>query len=1355
MPTGLLDDLIAEQQPDTPRKGLLDDLVPEQKDVAAPKTGLLDDLVEPQPQPTPEPPPQPAQPAPELEQPFDTYTAMRAATMPTNLTGQGAPQIPGMGRWEPQPHVLDLEPPITDPSDAASFEMPVGPMEPLGGSIRATKPGIVDKASFAYQQRRQRQNVNERITDAIWSGDAAAYSKALADHEAIKQGGQGAAGYGMAPEGLLEKMVVGSAGQVAPSAVKVAQAGGVGGLVGGGIAGALTLLLGNLGPQAALPEEAVTLPAAIGTGVKLGGGTMAAHALYKEFAGNSYLDMIDSGIEPDTAWQVAQWGAVPMALLELGQIATLTAGLRQGVDQTIRKSATDVVLKALKQYGKTMETEVLKQEIPQRIIETTLKDVGNYLDGKGIKFDKAEAKRRLWDLYWTGVETTQAMAIPAMGGFAADVGGPLRAVVQDKAAQAAIANKQLMAEVDAMHRQLHPERYDTDPAATQQALEAQSITAAPEAAPGVSSETMEARVEELAKDKEVPMSVDKLPKDIAIIQRYMPLQNAAYQSKNADVITATEEILYDSMMMSSESQAMINEFEQHFQALSDEWRPEKGARLVELMDQEITPEQIDAREDISAADKKHIKWLKEVDEWKRTQLIDMKRTQTAGWLGGMNKSELKEEMQAWGVWSDEFEQTWDIWEAHKAEHGLAPKDHAVKLLTETMVPDVWGLQYGHLSHLFFGQYALQYMDENGDPQNIGSAETEHEAYSKLRAWLAVPENKAKSTGVRASLGEVTIPPDMIRVSTKNYRRLIADIKEATKDSEKDIQDWLRGNVGQRRSRKKFYGPLQHRKGVEGYSRDFERIFRADTQAFFRYKWLNQMTRDVTPLIEKLRGQKLEGWADRLQDAHDAAWGTKRSDAARRVDKIIQDIPIVGQHAKPFALERFVGGIKSLNFIRHLQTGRFYVLNSLQTLQTLWPVVGTKGLFKAWKQYYSDEGHELLSKHNVLPTMGKLAERWEWKGKARRYTPAELSERRNQGIAFLGLYDKATNELGMADEAAARYARLRGNMWTQFSYAAADQPSYLRSNIGSLIFQYRRFTLKNLGLAANMLKEGNIGGFGRWLTAQALLGGIQGVPVIAALAGGKALKGARDDIEEVLGSKKLADLFIWGLPSLISLDLSTSVNPADLPFGGNIAERLGNLALGPSGQTGMSIAENIGRTDTLSSVPKVAWETIVDKSPTLKQFKYLLQFLEQDTDVMDPLGKLRYKGELWEILMKVPGFRTLKEGEKTLVSGTIYELTSDEDRTKNLAVRAWVNGDTEEAERILTEWNTMYPEGRITMRDLQSRAKNRRKELEIDQETRRKQRLSRPVRGAAKEYGIEPEPKGPRSRRRPGRPRRPR
>lgn len=813
------------------------------------------------------------------------------------------------------------------------------------------------------------------------------------------------------------------------------------------------------------------------------------------------------------------------------------------------------------------------------------------------------------------------------------------------------------------------------------------------------------------------ITIKKRQKDLGILQaRILTITNQAANTKNKDIINAAEEMADKGITIWQDIESQLTTDFHVYSTLPKEYRQNKGEKFFGLMDKYYSPEDI-RKSKLPSEIKVALEHFKLQDERMRLEIVEQKRQMAEAMYKNKSLSELQSLAEKQGIETKKPGITVEGKNRTKAE---LSKD-----LAEKNVPGGWGKQWSHIQHIFFGQYELRWLEEEVTekgieiiPHFIGRAETQTEAYQKLYEWKIARKEAGFDDYDKLKLEatpEIHLPLDVLRISRSHYLVLADKLKEAAEISNKEVQDALRGIVGKKEAKQKWWGSLMYRKGAKGYSQDFKRVWATQTSQFQRWKQLTEMNRNVQPLIEKVRQQGLRRWATYLEETKDFMWGRNRSDIGQSLDEFLQNVPVVQNYVKPFALERWTGIAKTINYWRHLQTGRFYVINSLQSIQTLWPVIGEKGMYNAIKLYYSKEGQNLLKEYKVGGMSGKLHELGMVRGrKFEKFLPAGASEIRNQGLAFLGLYSEGTKN-GMMPENAARYARLRGQIMTQFAYSPADIPPYMRGPVGGLLLQYKRFPIKNLELVSRLFREGNYGGVARWTMAQLLLGGIKTFtkPLIALPGAGYLSYQLYKKIKEKYG-EDTANLIDHGLPSLVGIDISGSISMFDMAYGRNIPEKIGNTVLGPSGQWIIRLATDIKqkKLGTPKTEVQLLWDSTIQSSPTLQQFDNLIKLFQKDTSVMDVRGRKLYDLELWDIWKKTFGFRPETESIQRMQYEAMLSAKYSYDEMIDEIVLAAMSGRIDEVYEIGSQWEAMFPEIPISVDSIETRIKERNLESEL-------------------------------------------
>ncbi|HUT01983.1 MAG TPA: hypothetical protein VM031_05985, partial [Phycisphaerae bacterium] len=836
-------------------------------------------------------------------------------------------------------------------------------------------------------------------------------------------------------------------------------------------------------------------------------------------------------------------------------------------------------------------------------------------------------------------------------------------------------------------------------------------------------------------DRRPGITIYGKPKDLGWLAAQGTISNQARHTGNRTIIAAADNLVETGMLMRAETERQLTEDRHVFRQLPREYRKAKGARFFELMDQTLTPDEVDESTTIPEAVKPVLKHFKLRDEAQRKAIRARLWDARAAMYKQHDVAALAALAQEKGL-SIEVEQHGQTNRLRDTElDELTTKERVAEDLADIDFPADWGIQWGHIQHVFYGGLRLVSVDSEGKEHFLGRAETEAEAYSKLSVYRA--EHEGEDIARLIAKPAVFLRGDVVRVNRSRLLYLEKQLEEhATRQGvELDARGAMRGVVGAKESKWKWWGPLQQRKGAEGYSTDFWRVWSTQTAGFYRWTHLTDMNRAVAPMIETIRKQGLPRWANHLEDWKEYLWGRRRGLAAEALDDFLKKLPVVRHYVRPLALERMLGMVKTVQFFRHLQTARFYVLNSLQPLQTLWPVVKGEGMIAALKLLYSAEGQEILHRHKVTIAGAKFTESGQRPRQWMRWLPAGASEARNQALSFLALYDHARNKLGMSDKAAASYGRLRGQVFTQFAYSPADQPKWMRGPILGVMFQYKRFTVKQLEMLSTLARSGDYGGVARFVAAQTMIGGLRALFFVSRwglrLGLPAMLVGLGKWLKDKYG-EATADAVVYGLPGLLGVDMSGSLTPIDVPYGATAAEKIGNVVLGPTGQ---DIARLWGDlSESKMAQPREPSERagrfLLERSPSLSQFYYLYKALDRDTSQYDSKGRRLYELELTDLWRKAGSFRTVHESEQRLVMDALIELKQEYDRTLDGVAEKLMAKDAEGARAAADNWNARWPEARITTADAVRRMQARQESAETAASGRMVQKLPKKLRRLA-------------------------
>jgi len=240
-----------------------------------------------------------------------------------------------------------------------------------------------------------------------------------------------------------------SATNMLPMMWETTKAGAKYGVAAGLTAGGITALAGQAGPQVALPEEVVTVPAAFttfgGVGALYGGSKKAM-----EIEGGLMFDELvqmkgpnGERIDPQVAISISAGVGLVNGLLEMAQIDELVKtipggkrllrkGIKEAIKKTLKKKALlNVASRHLASYGKTVTTETL-QELAQESSNIVGGELAKYLQNKagdGGKFTHANADEIMGRYKDTAIQSIQAFTVLAAPGH---IGGTVVGMVDQQ-----------------------------------------------------------------------------------------------------------------------------------------------------------------------------------------------------------------------------------------------------------------------------------------------------------------------------------------------------------------------------------------------------------------------------------------------------------------------------------------------------------------------------------------------------------------------------------------------------------------------------------------------------------------------------------------------------------------------------------------------------------------------------------------------------------------------------------------------------------------------------------------------------------------------------------------------------------
>jgi hypothetical protein len=187
------------------------------------------------------------------------------------------------------------------------------------------------------------------------------------------------------------------------------------GLTGAGALG----IAGQMGPQVAIPEELVTMPAAYAVGQMTG----SMRYWQQQGAGSLYADLREEGVPHEVASTVATSFSIPYAAIEYAQVSKAVPGMKRMLKQKIAERVKSVMKRNAIQFGADVASNV-GQEVAQELTMAAGEAVAESVSEVGM--DGTPLGERLLE---TTTETLKAMPYILAPGRAART---VRDVSQEK-----------------------------------------------------------------------------------------------------------------------------------------------------------------------------------------------------------------------------------------------------------------------------------------------------------------------------------------------------------------------------------------------------------------------------------------------------------------------------------------------------------------------------------------------------------------------------------------------------------------------------------------------------------------------------------------------------------------------------------------------------------------------------------------------------------------------------------------------------------------------------------------------------------------------------------------------------------
>jgi hypothetical protein len=205
----------------------------------------------------------------------------------------------------------------------------------------------------------------------------------------------------------------------------------------------VTALVGQAGPQVAVPEEIVTVPAAFGTGFYVGYVSKTTEQSFRIEAGHSYMDMIEAGVSKDVAQHVSTGVGLVNAGLNFVGLSAVATPIRKQLTRTMTEKVADALKRpgmsgAIKNfagmYGKAWAGEV-STEIAQEMVTLFGTELGKKLSPGEFEMllDTPEGQAQIADtIIETFIVVGQGMSILALPGAGFNLSMDMKAARQAK-----------------------------------------------------------------------------------------------------------------------------------------------------------------------------------------------------------------------------------------------------------------------------------------------------------------------------------------------------------------------------------------------------------------------------------------------------------------------------------------------------------------------------------------------------------------------------------------------------------------------------------------------------------------------------------------------------------------------------------------------------------------------------------------------------------------------------------------------------------------------------------------------------------------------------------------------------------
>jgi len=269
---------------------------------------------------------------------------------------------------------------------------------------------FLEKMSARFQRGTVGMEMDQLMYDASLGGRPYEEVKAIKDeYERIVQENP------IEGKNFLENTLLQTAEIAGPMAEGIRQ-----GLQYGTAAGAAAIVAGQAGPQALIPEEIITAPAAFTAGQTAGAGM----AWYKQGTGAMFDALMESGVDRDIATPIAHIAGIPYAIIEFFQVGKIASPIVKKVlgketSTIVANTLPKVITKLVARFGGQVLQET-GEEIAQEAVQIASDEIGKELSNRLRDTDipHTEINELVGRLTQTGKESAAPLATLLLPGHA-------------------------------------------------------------------------------------------------------------------------------------------------------------------------------------------------------------------------------------------------------------------------------------------------------------------------------------------------------------------------------------------------------------------------------------------------------------------------------------------------------------------------------------------------------------------------------------------------------------------------------------------------------------------------------------------------------------------------------------------------------------------------------------------------------------------------------------------------------------------------------------------------------------------------------------------------------------------------